>query len=118
MGGHADGRLPLGYTFGRLGNFINGELFGRVTTLPWGMVFPQAEPFSAREGWVREVAAPGGIAHRRAGMVNLPRHPSQLYEAFFEGLVLWAVLWFGLRKRSLSRASSPSTSWVTGCSVS
>jgi phosphatidylglycerol:prolipoprotein diacylglycerol transferase len=59
---------PLGYTFGRLGNFINGELFGRVTTKPWGMVFP---------------LDPSGQL----------RHPSQLYEAFFEGVFLFAILW-------------------------
>ncbi len=89
----------LGYTFGRLGNFINGELFGRVTTLPWGMVFPLAEEFSTREQWVGEVAAKVGIDLSGLQMVNLPRHPSQLYEAFFEGLVLWAVLWFVFRPR-------------------
>ena len=60
--------IPLGYTFGRIGNFINGELYGRVTTLPLGMVFP---------------SAPGGQL----------RHPSQLYEAFFEGVFLFAILW-------------------------
>jgi phosphatidylglycerol:prolipoprotein diacylglycerol transferase len=60
--------IPLGYTFGRLGNFINGELFGRVTTHPIGMFFPLAP-------------GPGR------------RHPSQLYEAFFEGIVLFIVLW-------------------------
>jgi phosphatidylglycerol:prolipoprotein diacylglycerol transferase len=60
--------IPLGYTFGRLGNFINGELFGRVTTAPIGMLFP---------------LAPG----------NSLRHPSQLYEALFEGLFLFAVMW-------------------------
>ena len=60
--------IPLGYTFGRLGNFINGELFGRVTTHPIGMFFPFAP-------------GPGR------------RHPSQLYEAFFEGIVLFIVLW-------------------------
>lgn len=59
---------PLGYTFGRIGNFINGELFGRVTTVPWGMYFP-------------------------ADATQSLRHPSQLYEAFFEGLVLFALLW-------------------------
>ena len=58
---------PIGLFLGRLANFINGELWGRPTDLPWGMVFP---------------AAPG----------NLPRHPSQLYEAFLEGLVLLAIL--------------------------
>ena len=60
--------IPLGYTFGRLGNFINGELFGRVTTSSIGMYFPMAP--------TREL-----------------RHPSQLYEAFFEGIFLFAVLW-------------------------
>jgi phosphatidylglycerol:prolipoprotein diacylglycerol transferase len=60
--------IPLGYTFGRIGNFINGELYGRVTTHPIGMVFPFAP-------------GPGR------------RHPSQLYEAFFEGIVLFIFLW-------------------------
>lgn len=66
--------IPLGYTFGRLGNFINGELYGRITTAPVGMYFP--------------------LAPERA-----LRHPSQLYEAFFEGVFLFAVMW-GLRKVS------------------
>ena len=60
---------PLGYMFGRLGNFMNGELFGRVTTSPIGMYFPMAAP---------------------AGEL---RHPSQLYEAFFEGIFLFVILW-------------------------
>ncbi len=92
--------IPLGYTFGRLGNFINGELYGRVTTAAWGMIFPHAEKFSAKESWVRETAAAAGIPIADpSAMVNLPRHPSQLYEAFFEGIFLWAVLWFFLRPR-------------------
>ncbi|MEJ2025675.1 MAG: prolipoprotein diacylglyceryl transferase, partial [Deltaproteobacteria bacterium] len=57
---------PLGLFFGRIGNFINGELYGRETTLPWGIVFP--------------------------GAGNVPRHPSQLYEALFEGVILFVVL--------------------------
>jgi phosphatidylglycerol:prolipoprotein diacylglycerol transferase len=65
--------VPLGYTFGRLGNFINGELYGRPTTVPWGMYFPSDPEHTLR-------------------------HPSQLYEAFFEGIVLFAVLW-SLRKK-------------------
>jgi phosphatidylglycerol:prolipoprotein diacylglycerol transferase len=69
--------VPLGYTFGRLGNFINAELYGRATTMPWGMIFPNAELVNG---------------------VNLPRHPSQLYEAFFEGIVMFAIMWF-LRNR-------------------
>lgn len=56
----------FGLCFGRLGNFINAELWGRVTDVPWGMVFPQAGP--------------------------LPRHPSQLYQAILEGPVLFSLL--------------------------
>ncbi len=66
--------VPLGYTFGRIGNFINGELYGRMTTVPWGMYFP-------------------------LDSLHQLRHPSQLYEAFFEGILLFAVLW-SLRRRS------------------
>jgi phosphatidylglycerol:prolipoprotein diacylglycerol transferase len=86
--------IPLGYTFGRLGNFLNGELFGRVTTSPLGMVFPNAERFKLSEEWVQQTVAKLGM-HIPDGalLVNLPRHPSQLYEAFFEGIVLWAILW-------------------------
>ena len=69
--------IPLGYMFGRIGNFINGELYGRVTDVPWGMYFP-ADP-------AREL-----------------RHPSQLYEAFFEGLFLFAVLWTLRKRKSFS----------------
>ena len=58
--------VPIGLFFGRLANFINGELWGRVTTMPWGMVFPTGGPE--------------------------PRHPSQLYQAFFEGMCLLALL--------------------------
>lgn len=67
--------IPLGYTFGRIGNFINGELFGRVTTVPWGMYFPLDPTHSLR-------------------------HPSQLYEAMFEGIFLFIVLWL-IRKKKL-----------------
>ncbi|GMV55636.1 MAG: prolipoprotein diacylglyceryl transferase [Betaproteobacteria bacterium] len=59
--------VPLGLAAGRLGNFINGELPGRVTDVPWAMVFPQFD--------------------------LLPRHPSQLYQFALEGLLLFALLW-------------------------
>ena len=85
--------IPLGYTFGRLGNFINGELYGRVTTSPLGMVFPHAEPLPAGELWVRQAAEKTGTVIA-GGLVNLPRHPSQLYEMFLEGIVLWTIIWF------------------------
>jgi phosphatidylglycerol:prolipoprotein diacylglycerol transferase len=89
--------VPLGFTFGRLGNFINGELYGRVTTGPLGMVFPLARPLSMNEDWVREAAEKTG-ALVSGGYVNLPRHPSQLYEMLFEGILLWLLIWF-LRNR-------------------
>ncbi|MCF7928983.1 MAG: prolipoprotein diacylglyceryl transferase [Spirochaetales bacterium] len=92
--------IPLGYTFGRLGNFINGELYGRVTSISWGMIFPHAERFSTDEPWVQQVAGEAGMDLSGKSLVNLPRHPSQLYEAFFEGIFLWIVLWLLLRKRS------------------
>jgi phosphatidylglycerol:prolipoprotein diacylglycerol transferase len=90
--------IPLGYTFGRLGNFINGELYGRVTTGPLGMIFPQAAPLPAEEAWVRAAAEEAGIAVT-GQWVNLPRHPSQLYEALFEGVALWLIIWL-LRNRT------------------
>lgn len=59
--------VPIGLGMGRIGNFINAELWGRTTDVPWAFVFPNAGP--------------------------LPRHPSQLYEFFLEGVVLFAILW-------------------------
>lgn len=70
--------IPPGYTFGRLGNFINGELYGRVTESPLGMYFP-------------------------TDYTGQLRHPSQLYEAFFEGIFLFIVLWSLRRNEKLSR---------------
>ncbi|MDR3304253.1 MAG: prolipoprotein diacylglyceryl transferase [Treponema sp.] len=91
--------IPLGYTFGRIGNFTNGELYGRVFTGPWGMLFPHATPLSTAESWVQAAAAKVGIAiPSNLPVINLPRHPSQLYEAFFEGVVLWLIIWL-LRNR-------------------
>lgn len=91
--------IPLGYTFGRLGNFINGELWGRVTASGIGMIFPHAPRFSTNQEWVRNIADIHGIAYAAGEMIQLPRHPSQLYEAFFEGIFLWILLWFFFRKR-------------------
>ena len=90
---------PLGYTFGRLGNFINGELYGRITSSPIGMVFPHAPEYPTSAPWVRELAEEAGLASAEgAALVNLPRYPSQLFEAFFEGVFLWALLWFVFRR--------------------
>ena len=97
-GDWAAAAFPLGYTFGRLGNFINSELWGRVTTVPWGMLFPNGEPVPVKEAWVQDVMHQSGITTNDA-LVNLPRHPSQLYEAFGEGLLLWLLFWFVLKDR-------------------
>jgi phosphatidylglycerol:prolipoprotein diacylglycerol transferase len=59
--------VPVGLFFGRIGNFINGELWGKVSDVPWAMIFPNAGP--------------------------LARHPSQLYEAMLEGVLLFLILW-------------------------
>ena len=72
--------IPQGLFFGRLGNFINGELWGKVSDAPWAVVFPGAGP--------------------------LPRHPSQLYEAALEGLLLFIMLWvFSLKPRKVGAIS-------------
>lgn len=91
--------IPLGYTFGRLGNFINAELWGRVTSSPFGMIFPGAERFSTNYEWVRDIADKLQISYIKGDLLNLPRHPSQLYEAIFEGIVLFLFLWFVIRKQ-------------------
>ena len=90
--------IPLGYTFGRLGNFINGELYGRITASPIGMVFPGGAVLASNADFaaIRDGAEEMGIAAIAGpgGSLNFPRHPSQLYEMLFEGIVLWAVVWF------------------------
>lgn len=95
--------IPLGYTFGRLGNFFNGELYGRISTSPIAMIFPQvpiSERFSTSEQWVLDFAAKCGIdVPAGSQLVNLPRHASQLYEAFFEGLLLWLIIWLIRKKK-------------------
>jgi phosphatidylglycerol---prolipoprotein diacylglyceryl transferase len=101
---------PLGVMLGRLANFINGELFGRVTTVPWAVKFPTEllhEDFVRQGG--QPVSLPPGLMHspeiiafyesNGGGRAELeailhPRHPSQLYEALGEGLLLTAVLLF------------------------
>ena len=71
---------PIGIGVVRIGNFINGELWGKVSDLPWAMVFPSGGP--------------------------LPRHPSQLYESFLEGAVLFAIVWlYSSRPRPLRAVS-------------
>lgn len=70
--------IPIGLGLGRIGNFLNGELYGRITNVPWAMIFPGGGP--------------------------LPRHPSQLYECLLEGVVLFTVLW-RLKERRMPAGS-------------
>ncbi|GAB4263257.1 MAG: prolipoprotein diacylglyceryl transferase [Methylomicrobium sp.] len=80
---------PIGLGAGRIGNFINGELWGRTTDMPWSMVFPNAGP--------------------------LPRHPSQLYEAFLEGVILFIVLWIYTSKPRPTMAATGLAVLLYGC---
>jgi phosphatidylglycerol:prolipoprotein diacylglycerol transferase len=83
---------PIGLFFGRLANFINGELWGRPSSAPWAMVFPEAGP--------------------------MPRHPSQLYEAALEGLVLFALLWWLAQTRlALRRPGVVAGTFLAGYAV-
>ncbi|HEY1747350.1 MAG TPA: prolipoprotein diacylglyceryl transferase [Xanthobacteraceae bacterium] len=82
---------PIGLFLGRLANFINGELWGRPSDMPWAMIFPTGGP--------------------------VPRHPSQLYEAALEGLLLLAVLGFLVRCGALKRPGLVSSSFAIGYGV-
>jgi phosphatidylglycerol---prolipoprotein diacylglyceryl transferase len=79
--------VPIGLFFGRIANFINGELWGRLSSMPWAVVFPTGGPF--------------------------PRHPSQLYEAFLEGVLLLIVLAYLVYRRKALKAPG----FVTGIFV-
>ena len=96
--------VPLGLAAGRLGNFINGELWGRVTApdKPWAMLFPQA-----RGEDLQLAAGNPQYAQGFAQYGALPRHASQLYEVLLEGIVLFVVLWwFTSRPRARGQASA------------
>ena len=78
---------PIGLFFGRVANFINGELWGKITDVPWAMVFPNATP------------------------VGVPRHPSQLYEALLEGVVLFFILRFAMLRLKIHRRPGSVVAW-------
>jgi phosphatidylglycerol:prolipoprotein diacylglycerol transferase len=105
---------PIGLFLGRCANFINGELYGRLASVPWAMQFPkelldagnaaegdralaacqQIDPsLKSVESIIEAVRTNPKIADALRPILT-PRHPSQLYEAFFEGIVLFAILWF------------------------
>ena len=75
---------PIGIFFGRMANFINGELYGKISTLPWAIIFPAGD--------------------------SLPRHPSQIYEALLEGIILFVLInYFALKKNLLFK-----TGYISG----
>jgi len=79
---------PIGLFFGRIANFVNGELFGRPTDLPWGVIFPRGGP--------------------------VPRHPSQIYESGLEGLVLFVILYALVRGGALTRTGTTTGVFLIG----
>ena len=83
--------VPIGLFFGRLSNFINGELYGRVTTVPWAMVFPNSD--------------------------GQPRHPSQLYEASLEGLLIGGIMLMLWRRGSLQQHGRVTGVFLAGYGV-
>ena len=84
--------VPIGLGLGRLGNFINGELYGRVSNVPWAMIFPEGGP--------------------------LPRHPSQIYELLLEGVMLFCILWSQkARPWQINSCSSCWSRWPHGSMV-
>lgn len=116
---------PVGLFFGRLANFVNGELYGRPANVPWAIQFPQElwqRPDLLREVWARAPQSAGMSIEQiisslprppelREALITVltPRHPSQLYEALLEGALLFAVLWL-LRTRLLLPNGA-----LTGC---
>jgi len=80
--------VPFGLLFGRIANFINGELWGKPGDVPWAMQFPQANPLTGERDWTN---------------LTEPRHPSQLYEAGLEGLLLMVILLLLAFKGGLKR---------------
>lgn len=121
---------PLGLLLGRLANFVNGELYGRVTSVSWGMQFPKEllepgtrpemvqeaiqEAYALNPQWtnvsviVENVGNSPALREKMGGILSV-RHPSQIYEAFLEGAVLFTVLWilrtrFNLRNGVLTGA--------------
>ena len=83
--------VPIGLFFGRMANYINSELWGKITSVSWGVVFPNAGP--------------------------LPRHPSQLYEAFFEGIIILIILHIMIRGGSLKNPGLISGSFLSLYSI-
>ncbi len=101
--------VPIGLGLGRLGNFINGELWGKLTHVPWGVIFPRAlENLGKTPAQLHEMYLAGQLNDQA-------RHPSQLYEFALEGVVMFAVLWLYSRKPRPRYAVSGMFALLYGC---
>ncbi|MET0815290.1 MAG: prolipoprotein diacylglyceryl transferase, partial [Pseudoxanthomonas sp.] len=87
--------VPAGLGFGRIGNFIGAELWGKYTQAGWGVIFPSSDPNVLQLGLN---AAQLQAQYAAGALDKFARHPSQLYQAFLEGLVMFSVLWWFSRK--------------------
>jgi phosphatidylglycerol---prolipoprotein diacylglyceryl transferase len=86
--------VPAGLGLGRLGNFINGELWGKITTQPWGVIFPESLP----DAYSRLSATQIQAMHASGELNEFARHPSQLYQMGWEGIVMFVFLYLLTRK--------------------
>lgn len=96
---------PLGIASVRMGNFINGELWGRITDQPWAMIFPQSLPYSKQPDIISQDT--WQQLYQQGQLSVFARHPSPLYEAFLEGIVTFVVVWVAAhfaRKRGTASA--------------
>ncbi|MEO8670032.1 MAG: prolipoprotein diacylglyceryl transferase [Tahibacter sp.] len=101
--------VPIGLGLGRFGNFVGGELWGKHTDLPWGVIFPRTlEALGKTADELKAMYLAGELNHEA-------RHPSQLYEMFLEGVVLFAVLWLYSRKPRRRYAVSGVFALLYGC---
>jgi len=92
--------VPLGLAFGRLGNFIGGELWGRITDVPWAMIFAKSTNIRAADSEALNAAWSSGA------LDHMARHPSQLYQAGLEGLTLFFILmWYSAKPRPRAAVS-------------
>jgi phosphatidylglycerol:prolipoprotein diacylglycerol transferase len=122
--------VPLGQgLFGRLGNFINAELWGKPTAMPWGMIFPAKQSlnqagetillpkhYPASDPVAADIIHKTGLFVADPNSVNLPRHPSPLYEMALEGVVLFIVMFLVFRMKKRPRGILIST-YILGYGV-
>ena len=105
--------VPPGLGFGRLGNYIGGELWGKPTDAGWGVMFPRGAGVRRLRRW-----SSCSAQFATGALDRFARHPSQLYQAFLEGLVMFVVLWWYSRKPRPRYAVSGLFALLYGCSAS